>query len=142
MGAVIADYANRINHFYSFEITDLPAIRKSASLPKDTITKMEAEMVFRSLSAEDIVILLDEKGKEYDSRSFAQWLDKLMNLRTKNVIFITGGPYGFSKELKKTAHDTLSLSKMTFTHQMIRLFFVEQFYRACTILKGMKYHND
>jgi 23S rRNA (pseudouridine1915-N3)-methyltransferase len=103
---------------------------------------MEGEMFMSAIQQGDWVTLLDERGKEFTSRDFASYIDKKMITIPKNLIFIIGGPYGFSKAMYDRANEKLSLSKMTFSHEMIRLFFVEQIYRAMTILKGEPYHHD
>lgn len=138
----IMDYSGRISHFYSFEVKYLPVIKKSASMPMQVLLQKETELLKKALVNEDVVILLDERGKEYSSRSFALWIEKRMNQSVRSIAFVTGGAFGFSEEIKELADYKISLSRLTFTHQMVRLIFVEQFYRACTIIRGMKYHND
>lgn len=138
----IADYCSRIAHFYPFEVKNLPLIKKSANLPQHVLLQKEGEQLKKALAGEDIIVLLDEKGKEYNSRGFSVWIEKIMNRGARSIAFVSGGAFGFSDDIRALADYTISLSKMTFTHQLVRLIFVEQFYRACTILRGMKYHND
>jgi 23S rRNA (pseudouridine1915-N3)-methyltransferase len=102
----------------------------------------EGELILKNLKPEDILVLLDEKGTEYTSRGFANYLQKKMNAGTRSLVFVVGGAFGFSKELYAKADSTLSFSQMTFPHELIRLFAVEQLYRAHTILKGENYHHD
>ena len=103
---------------------------------------MEGQMFLNTIQSGDVVVLLDERGKEMTSRDFSVYIDKKMVTVAKNLIFVIGGPYGFSAEMYNRANEKLSLSKMTFSHEMIRLFFIEQIYRAMTILKGEPYHHD
>ena len=103
---------------------------------------LEGEQFLNYFQSGDFVVLLDEKGKEFTSREYASYIDKKMNVVPKRLIFIIGGPYGFSSEVYARADDKISFSKMTFSHEMIRLFFVEQLYRAMTILRGEPYHHD
>ena len=101
----------------------------------------EAKEIQKKLTSADLVLLLDEKGKEHSSLEFAKQMQKYLNMPGKRMVFIIGGPYGFAPEIKERAHQSLSLSKMTFNHQMAKLFFLEQLYRAMTILKGEPYHH-
>jgi 23S rRNA (pseudouridine1915-N3)-methyltransferase len=140
--AGINTYRERIKHFLDFTITDLPEIKNGKNLSAESYKQKEGEIIKKAISKCDIVVLLDENGTEYDSRNFAEWLDKIKNRGVKQVAFVTGGPFGFSDEIYKLASYKISLSKMTFTHQLVRLVFIEQLYRACTILKGIPYHND
>jgi 23S rRNA (pseudouridine1915-N3)-methyltransferase len=138
----LADYSKRISHFVDFSVVDIPEIKQKKNLSPEIIKHKEGELLLRYLSKTDIIILLDENGAEYKSRGFSDWLNKLINQGNKQVSFVTGGAYGFSEEVLKIAHFKISLSKLTFTHQLVRLVFVEQLYRAFTIIKGMPYHND
>ncbi len=138
----IEDYCHRIEHFIDFSIIDIPGIKSSQNLPDGMIRKKEGEALKKVLQKHDVIVLLDENGNEMNSRQFAGWLNKLQTQSYKHVAFVSGGAYGFSDVILKLAHYKISLSKMTFTHQMVRLIFTEQLYRACTILKGMNYHND
>ncbi len=135
-------YTKRIGHYVPFELKILPDVKTTKSLTADRQKSMEGDMFLSAIQPGDVVVLLDEHGKEMTSREFSGYLDKKMVTVAKNLIFIIGGPYGFSKEMYDRANEKLSLSKMTFSHEMIRLFFTEQIYRAMTILKGEPYHHD
>ncbi len=138
----IEDYCNRIKHFIDFSVIDIPDIKSGNKMPPELVKKKEGEGLIKALSKQDVIILLDENGTEMNSRKFAEWLNKLQTQSYKQVAFVSGGAYGFSKEIYILAQQKISLSKLTYTHQMVRLVFVEQLYRACTLIKGMKYHND
>jgi 23S rRNA (pseudouridine1915-N3)-methyltransferase len=138
----IKDYVSRIQHFIDLSVYDLPSIRQSRAMSPEIVKRNEGQKLEKALVKSDMIILLDESGKEYSSRGFAEWLNKTMRSGPKQISFITGGAYGFDDEIIGRSDFRLSLSKMTFTHQMVRLVFLEQLYRAFTILKGMNYHND
>ncbi len=138
----IEEYCNRIRHFVDFTILDIPGIKSGRKMSPEIVKKKEGEILKRVLSKYDIIILLDENGTEMNSRKFAEWLNALQTKSYKQVAFVSGGAYGFSEDIHKLAKYKISLSKMTYTHQMVRLIFVEQLYRAYTLIKGMKYHND
>ena len=138
----IEQYTKRLSHYIPFELKILPDVKTTKALTTDKQKEMEGEMFMSAIQQGDWVTLLDERGKEFTSRDFAAYIDKKMITIPKNLIFIIGGPYGFSKAMYERANEKLSLSKMTFSHEMIRLFFVEQIYRAMTILKGEPYHHD
>lgn len=138
----IEQYTKRLSHYIPFELKILPDVKTTKALTTDKQKEMEGEMFMSAIQQGDWVTLLDERGKEFTSRDFASYIDKKMITIPKNLIFIIGGPYGFSKAMYYRANEKLSLSKMTFSHEMIRLFFVEQIYRAMTILKGEPYHHD
>ena len=138
----IDDYQKRIGHFIDFTIIDLPEIKQTKNFSPELIRQKEGELLIKNLNKIDICILLDEKGAEYNSRGFSDFLKKILNQGGKHIGFVIGGAYGFSEQVYKLAHFEISLSKFTFTHQMVRLIFVEQLYRAFTILKGIPYHND
>lgn len=135
-------YTKRISYYVPFEFKVLPDIKTTKSLTIDKQKELEGKQYLSFIQPGDVVVLLDEKGKEMTSREFSVYLDKKMVTVAKNLIFVIGGPYGFSQEMFNRANEKLSLSKMTFSHEMIRLFFVEQIYRAMTILKGEPYHHD
>lgn len=135
-------YAERLKHFIDFSITDLPVVKQGKNLPVESYKQKEGEIIRKAIIKNDIVIILDENGTEYDSRKFPEWFNRIMNKGVKQVAFVTGGAYGFSEDIYKMADYKISLSKMTYTHQLVRLVFLEQLYRACTILKGLPYHND
>lgn len=138
----IKEYCTRIKHFIDFVIIDIPNIKSGSKMPVEIVKKKEGEALKRVLLKYDIIILLDENGMEMSSRKFAEWVNKLQMHSYTKIAFVSGGAYGFSDDIHKLAKHKISLSRMTYTHQMVRLIFVEQLYRACTILKGMNYHND
>ncbi|MES5136110.1 23S rRNA (pseudouridine(1915)-N(3))-methyltransferase RlmH [Prevotella amnii] len=137
----IDDYTNRIGHYMPFSIITIPELKNTKNLTIDLQKKKEGELILKEIQPTDTIILLDEKGKELRSTEYAKWLKQKQSI-SRRLIFIIGGPYGFSKEIYERANEKISLSKMTFSHQMVRLIFVEQLYRACTILKGEPYHHE
>lgn len=137
----IDDYCSRIGHYMPFEIQVIPELKNTKSLSQQTQKEMEGEQILKRLQQNETVVLLDEHGKEYRSIEFAAWMDKQCHTG-RNLTFIIGGPYGFSQAVYDRCDSKVSLSKMTFSHQMIRMLFVEQIYRACTILKGESYHHE
>ena len=139
---LISYYIIRMPKHWNFELSEIPVAKNARNLSVDLLKKEEAKLFFNQIENTDIVVLLDEKGKEFTSREFAQKLNNWQNNSIKRICFLVGGAYGFSEEIYNRANEKLSLSKMTFTHQMIRLFFVEQIYRADQILQGKPYHND
>ncbi len=138
----IEQYTKRLSHYIPFELKILPDVKTTKALTTDRQKELEGEIFLSAIGQGDWVTLLDEKGKEYTSRDFANYIDRKMISIPKNLIFVIGGPYGFSNAMYDRANEKLSLSKMTFSHEMIRLFFIEQIYRAMTILKGEPYHHD
>lgn len=139
--AGINDYTERINHYMPFEIITIPELKNTKNLTEEQQKTMEGELIMKQLQPSDTIILLDEHGKEYRSIEYASWLEQKRNT-ARRLIFIIGGPYGFSPAIYARANDKISLSKMTFSHQMVRLIFTEQLYRACTIIKGEPYHHE
>ena len=137
----INDYVERINHYMPFEVMTIPELKNTKSLTEDQQKQAEGELILKQLQPSDTVVLLDEHGKEYRSIEFARWLEQKCHI-ARRLIFVIGGPYGFSPVVYQRANELLSLSKMTFSHQMIRLTFTEQVYRACTIIKGEPYHHE
>ena len=135
-------YTARLPKHWTFEMTEIPDVKNARNLSPDLMKKEEAKLFQNYFENSDLVILLDEKGKQYTSREFAQKMDSWMNSSVKKINFLIGGAYGFSDEIYQRANEKIALSKMTFTHQMVRLFMVEQFYRADQILQGKPYHND
>ncbi len=125
-----------------FELELIPDIKNSKNLFEEQQKQKEGELILKKLSTSDILVLLDEKGKQFSSKEFSSVLQKRMNSGIKKLIFVIGGPYGFSEALYSRANQKISLSKMTFSHQMVRLFVVEQIYRGFTILKNEPYHHD
>jgi 23S rRNA (pseudouridine1915-N3)-methyltransferase len=138
----IEKYLKRLKHYISFQIIELPELKNTKHLSEDQQKEKEAELIFKNISPSDHLILLDEKGSEFSSAQFSGFLNKKMLGSVQHVVFLIGGPYGFSSKVYSRANDKVSLSRMTFSHQMIRLFFVEQLYRAFTILKGEPYHHE
>ena len=139
---LIKYYQNRLPKHWNFEIVEIPDVKNAKNLSPDLLKKEEAKLFLNQTENSDFVVLLDEKGKQFTSREFAAKIENWMNSSVKKVSFFIGGAYGFSDEIYERANEKMSLSKMTFTHQMIRLFFVEQIYRADQILQGKPYHND
>ncbi|MFW5611301.1 MAG: 23S rRNA (pseudouridine(1915)-N(3))-methyltransferase RlmH [Prevotella pectinovora] len=137
----IDDYVGRVKHYMPFDIEVIPELKNTKSLTKSNQKEMEAEQILKRLQPSDTVVLLDEHGKEYRSIEFARWIEKQQQT-ARSLVFIIGGPYGFADSVYERSDAKLSLSKMTFSHQMIRLLFVEQIYRACTIIKGEPYHHE
>jgi len=138
----IDKYLKRLKHYTKLELVDLPELKNTKALTQDQQKTKEAELLLKKIAPTDFVILLDEKGIEFSSSQFAAYLDKKAISSTSSIIFIIGGPYGFDNTVYQRANDKLSLSRMTFSHQMVRLFFVEQLYRAYTIIKGEPYHHE
>ncbi len=139
---LIDDYASRLNHYTPFALEVIPELRATKSLTAEQQKAQEAELIRRQLQAGDYIVLLDEHGTERRSMDFAAWLQKRMNAGPRRTVFIVGGPYGFNQSLHAMAKEEISLSMMTFSHQLIRLLFVEQLYRAHTILRGEPYHHE
>lgn len=140
--AGMAEYQKRLKHFIKLEWIELPEVKNRKNLKQDQLLQMEEELFLKQLKNTDTIFLLDENGKEYTSRQFSSFIDKKMIESTSNLVFLIGGPYGFSKGIYAKANGKISLSKMTFTHQMVRLFFLEQVYRAFSIIKNLPYHHD
>lgn len=138
----IEKYLKRLKHYIRFEITELPELKNTKALSEAQQKAKEAELLFKNLASTDHVILLDENGVELSSQKFSDMLNKKMIASVQNLVFIIGGPYGFDESIYQRANEKLSLSRMTFSHQMVRLFFAEQVYRAFTILKGEPYHHQ
>ena len=139
--ACINDYVERIGHYMPFSITTIPELKNAKSLSEDQQKEREGELIMKQLQASDTVVLLDEHGSQMRSIEFASWLQKMQN-SARRLVFVIGGPYGFSPAIYQRANQKISLSPMTFSHQMVRLVFTEQIYRACTILKGEPYHHE
>ena len=139
---LIVIYQKRLQHYVNFEIELIPDLKKTKNLSKDQQKEKEGELILKKLAPTDILILFDEKGKQYTSVEFSQYLQKKMNSGIKQLVFLIGGPYGFSNDIYAKASGKISLSKMTFSHQMVRLFITEQIYRAYTILKNEPYHHQ
>ena len=139
--ALIDDYQKRLGFYVKFNFEVIPDIKNAKNLSKDQQKQKEGELILKQLKPTDVLILLDENGKQLDSVGFSQYLQKHMNSGIKQLVFVIGGPYGFSQDVYNKAQGKLSLSKMTFSHQMVRLFVIEQLYRGFTILKNEPYHH-
>lgn len=139
--SLIEEYIKRLGHYINFKLDIIPDIKNTKNLSKTEQKQKEGELILGKLNNTDTLILLDENGKQFDSVSFSSYLQKHMNSGIKQLVFVIGGPYGFSEAIYKKSTGKLSLSKMTFSHQMIRLFFIEQLYRGFTILKNEPYHH-
>jgi 23S rRNA (pseudouridine1915-N3)-methyltransferase len=137
----IDNYLKRLKHYTDFSIVELDEVKGSKNISMDDYRKKESKKLLPLLDAERIV-LLDEKGKGYTSFSFAKKLNNSMIQGVKSIDFVVGGPFGFHEDVREKSHELMALSDMTFSHQMVRLFFVEQIYRAFTIIKGEKYHHS
>jgi 23S rRNA (pseudouridine1915-N3)-methyltransferase len=137
----IEDYRKRISRYLPFETVVIPDLRNTRNLPEALQKEKEGELIFKYLQPGDYCVLLDEKGKEYTSENFAAYMENKMHTVSKRLVFVIGGPYGFGEKVYEASQESLSLSKMTFSHQLIRLLFAEQFYRAMTILHNEPYHH-
>ena len=142
VSALVDMYSKRINHYAKFSITYLPDLRNTKNLSEQQQKVAEGEMLLKDITVGDYVVLLDEAGEEMRSVTFAQWLQKRMNSGVRRLVLMIGGPYGFSEEVYARANAKLSLSKMTFSHQIIRAIFAEQLYRAFTIIRHEPYHHE
>ena len=141
--AGIADlYLSRIRKYTSFEVITLPELKNSGNLPVQEQKIREGKKLILVLSNDDYVVLLDEKGKEFRTVDFSGWIEKAFMISRKRLVFVIGGPWGFSDEVYKRADFVISLSKMTFPHQLVRLLFLEQLYRVFTVLRGEPYHHE
>ena len=139
--AVIDDYVERIGHYMPFDVVTVPELKNTKSLTVEQQKQAEGEQLLKLLQPTDTVVLLDEHGRQYRSIEFARWLEQKQQT-ARRLVFVIGGPYGFSPDIYARANEQLSLSLMTFSHQMIRLTFTEQIYRACTIIRGEPYHHE
>lgn len=138
----IEEFLKRIKFYVPFKIESLPDIKGGKAMTAEVQKEKEGESILSFLTSSDMFILLDEHGKEMTSIGFSEYIQKIMASGRKRAVFVVGGPYGFSKKVYERADSKLCLSKMTFTHEMVRLFFVEQLYRAMTILRGEPYHHE
>jgi len=139
--SLIADYQKRLGFYIKFSLDIIPDIKNSKNLSEDLQKQKESELILKKINPTDTLVLLDEQGKQFNSIEFSNYLQKHMNSGIKQLVFVIGGPYGFSDEIYAKAKGKISLSKMTFSHQMIRLFFIEQLYRGFTILRNEPYHH-
>lgn len=135
-------YISRLKHYIPFSLTEIPELKNASSLSKDQIKAREGEMILKSIKPSDEVILLDEHGKEYTSMEWARNMEKRMSGSGRDMVFVIGGAYGFSDDVYSRCDGKVSLSKMTFSHQMVRTIFAEQLYRAFTIIRGEPYHHE
>ncbi len=138
----IAEYTHRLKHYLRFEYIEIPDVKVTKGMNEQQVKQIEGGALLKLLEPGSHVILLDDKGKAFSSVTFAEHLQKRFNSGGKSVIFVIGGPYGFSEEVQQRANEKLSLSPMTFSHQMVRLIAAEQLYRAMTILRNEPYHHD
>lgn len=139
---LIEDYVTRLKHYVVLEQIVIPELKNSKSLPVATLKEREADFILSKISGNEEIILLDEKGKYFTSMGFSKFIAQKMNTQSRDVVFVIGGAFGFSPRIYEKAADKIALSSMTFSHQMIRLLFVEQLYRAMTILKNEHYHHE
>ncbi len=139
--AAVDDYVGRINHYMPFDVVTIPELKNTKNLTEEQQKQAEGELILKLLQPSDTVVLLDEHGAQRRSIDFARWLEQ-KRATARRLVFVIGGPYGFSPQVYQRANEQVSLSLMTFSHQMIRLTFTEQVYRACTIIKGEPYHHE
>lgn len=142
LSQLIEEYQNRLKHYIRFELEIIPDIKNTKNLSEKQQKEKEGEAILNKLNPTDLLILLDENGKQKTSVEFSEYLQKKMNSGLKQLVFVIGGPYGFSDAVYQKSQGKISLSKMTFSHQMVRLFMVEQLYRAFTILRNEPYHHQ
>ena len=139
---LIDDYLNRVNFYIPVEMKTISDLKKGKKISEKEQIILEGESIRKCLQPSDYIVLLDDKGKQFSSVQFAKYIEKKMVSISKRMVFIIGGPYGLSEEIKKISNEKISLSKITFTHQMVRLLFSEQLYRAMTILNNEPYHHE
>ncbi len=135
-------YRSRLKHYIPFTLVEIPELKNASSLSKEQIKEKEGQLIMKCLRDSDEVILLDEKGREYTSVEWAGMISKRLSAGSRNIVFVIGGAYGFSPQVYGRASSLVSLSRMTFSHQMVRTIFLEQLYRAFTIIKGEPYHHE
>ena len=135
-------YASRMKHYFPFSIVEIPELKNVSSLSQDQIKTKEGELILKNVKPTDDMILLDERGREFSSMEFAKALQDKISYTGKDIVFVIGGAYGFSEAVRQRSNLKISLSRMTFSHQMVRAIFVEQLYRAFTIMKGEPYHHE
>ncbi len=140
--ALINEYVQRMTHYVPTQIEEIPDLKNTKNLSQEQQKEREADQVLERLQPGDVLVLLDERGREMTSREFSQWMEQKLQTVPKRLVLLIGGPYGFSERIYEAAQQKISLSKMTFSHQMVRLFLVEQLYRAFTIIRGEPYHHD
>lgn len=142
IAAAIDNYGRRIPFYRPFSMVCLPDVRTTRSMTPERQKELEGEKILAECGAGDFIVLLDERGRQFSSREFAAFIDRKAVELARNLVFVVGGPYGFSRAVYEAAHSKISLSQMTFPHELVRLFFVEQLYRAGTISRGEPYHHD
>lgn len=142
VNSLVEMYLKRINFYTKFSVVTIPDLRNTKNISAPAQKKQEGDMLMKQIADSDYLVLLDEKGREYRSVDFAAWLQKRMNSGVKRLVFIIGGAYGFSEEIYRRANDAISLSKMTFSHQIVRAIFTEQLYRGFSILNNEPYHHE
>lgn len=140
--ALVAMYTKRVNHYCKFSITTIADVRNTRNMAASRQKQLEGEAIMKLLGEGDYLVLMDERGQQYTSMEYAQWLQKRMLSGVKRLVLVIGGPYGFSEEVYARANQKISLSKMTFSHQIVRAIFAEQLYRAFTILNNEPYHHE
>lgn len=140
--SLFEDYEKRLSHYIPFQFMVVPELKNTKNISMEEQKEREADLLLKQMDNQDEIILLDDKGKEYTSLAFSTFLEKKAVSSVRNLVFVVGGPYGFSERVYQRANGKFSLSKMTFSHQMIRVIFIEQVYRAMTILRGEPYHHE
>lgn len=140
--ALIDEYKQRLSHYLNFEIVIIPELKNTKNLSFEQQKNAEGELILKQLTQADTIVLLDEHGKEQSSVRFSKWVEKKLGSTPRRLVFIIGGPYGFSNSVREKASELISLSQMTFSHQMVRLIFIEQLYRAMTIINNEPYHHE
>lgn len=138
----IVEYETRLKRYIPSKFECVKDVKGAGSLPEQKQKEQEGQSILAYVQPSDLVVLLDERGREFTSREFSEWIQKQMSTGRKRMVFVVGGPYGFSQDVYDRSDFKVSLSKMTFNHEMVRLFFIEQLYRAMTILRGEPYHHD
>lgn len=142
VASLVEQYAKRVNHYCKFTVTTIADVKNTRNMAPSRQKQLEGEMILRLISDGDWLVLMDEKGRQFTSMEYADWLQKRMLSGVKRLAIVIGGPYGFSDEVYKRANEKISLSKMTFSHQIVRAIFAEQLYRAFTILNNEPYHHE
>lgn len=142
MAELIDRYADRVGHYVPFKFTALPDVKNTRNMSESQQKTVEGQLLLKAIEPTDVVVLLDEHGKERTSMEFAAYLERKMLSVPRRLVFLIGGPYGFGDEVRQRANESVSMSKMTFPHELIRLIFVEQLYRAYTIMRGEPYHHE
>jgi len=138
----LIEFCGRIKHYLPFEMQVIPDIKDTKNLSSEQVKEKEGERILKAIQTGDYIVLLDEHGREFTSLQFSEYLEKKTHTVSKSLVFIIGGPYGFSQKVQEAAQEKIALSKMTFSHQLVRLVFAEQLYRALTILNREPYHHE